>query len=246
MREPPRGLPPPPRLSLSVREWRATSSPAPNARSFVKTGLGDRVANIFVAAMGKSTLGLSYGLVAAETLIAPAMPSTTARAGGVFLPIISSLSKQAGSLPGATARKLGTFLIQAQLQCGAHSSAMFMTAAAQNLLSLKLAAEVTGVPLSNPWCVPLAPRPSPLAPPASRLAGESPCSPARALVGPASTLFAAGRVTRRITWFVAAVVPALVSLIVTPFLVYKLAPPEIKARARAAAEAPPPAPLWRA
>ncbi len=37
---------------------------------------------MFVAAMGKSTLGLSLGLNVAETLLAPAMPSTSARAGG--------------------------------------------------------------------------------------------------------------------------------------------------------------------
>jgi DASS family divalent anion:Na+ symporter len=139
--------------------------------------------------------------VLSEALISPAMPSTTARAGGVFLPIILSLSKQAGSLPGATARRLGAFLVQAQLQSCAHSSALFLTAAAQNLLALKLAAEVTGVPLANPW----------------------------------------------VTWFVAASVPALVSLIVTPFAVFKLLPPELKdppeapaaARARLAAMGPP-------
>lgn len=133
------------------------------AKGFVKTGLGDRVATLFVAALGRSTLGLSYGLVLAETAIAPAMPSTTARAGGVFLPIISSLAKQAGSLPGPTANRLGAFLVQAQLQCAAHSSALFLTAAAQNLLALKLAAEVTGSAIANPWvtwfvaaCVPAA------------------------------------------------------------------------------------------
>lgn len=69
--------------------------------------------------LGKSTLGLSYGLTISEALIAPAMPSTTARAGGVFLPIIKSLSLSAGSKPGdASSRKLGAFLIQSQLQVG--------------------------------------------------------------------------------------------------------------------------------
>jgi di/tricarboxylate transporter len=50
--------------------------------SFVQTGLGDRVATFFVKILGKSTLGLSYGLTISEALLAPAMPSTTARAGG--------------------------------------------------------------------------------------------------------------------------------------------------------------------
>lgn len=67
--------------------------------------------------LGKSTLGLSYGLTFSEALIAPAMPSTTARAGGVFLPIIKSLSLSAGSKPGdPSAKKLGSYLVQSQFQ----------------------------------------------------------------------------------------------------------------------------------
>ncbi|KAK4741188.1 hypothetical protein SAY87_024776 [Trapa incisa] len=121
------------------------------ARGFVKTGLGDRIATYFVKWLGKSTLGLSYGLTLSEALIAPAMPSTTARAGGVFLPIIKSLSLSSGSRPGdSSSRKLGSYLIQSQFQCAANSSALFLTAAAQNLLCLKLAEEL-GIIISSPW-----------------------------------------------------------------------------------------------
>ncbi|RZS10932.1 hypothetical protein BHM03_00042209 [Ensete ventricosum] len=88
------------------------------ARGFVKTGLGDRIATYFVKWLGKSTLGLSYGLTISEALIAPAMPSTTARAGGVFLPIIKSLSLSSGSKPGdRSAGKLGSYLVMSQFQC---------------------------------------------------------------------------------------------------------------------------------
>jgi len=122
------------------------------ARGFVKTGLGDRVATLFVKFLGKSTLGLAYGLTVSEAIIAPAMPSTTARAGGVYLPIISSLAENAGSKPNdPSARKLGAFLIQAQLQCAGASSALFMTAAAQNMLSIKLGQEVAGITIASPW-----------------------------------------------------------------------------------------------
>lgn len=72
------------------------------AKGFVQTGLGDRIATFFVKILGKSTLGLSYGLTISEALLAPAMPSTTARAGGVYLPIIKSLVREVGfrsSLP---------------------------------------------------------------------------------------------------------------------------------------------------
>lgn len=160
------------------------------ARGFVRTGLGDRVATMFVRALGKSTLGLSYGLTISEAILAPAMPSTTARAGGVYLPIIQSLAKQAGSEPGPTSRKLGAFLVQTQLQSSGHSSAMCMTAAAQNLLSLKIAASL-GIVVASPW----------------------------------------------LTWFKAACVPAIIGLLVTPLLVYKLYPPEVQNTPEAPAQA---------
>lgn len=121
------------------------------ARGFVKTGLGDRIATYFVKWLGKSTLGLSYGLTVSEALIAPAMPSTTARAGGVFLPIIKSLSLSGGSLANdKSSKKLGSYLIQSQFQASGNSSALFLTAAAQNLLCLKLAEEL-GVVVGSPW-----------------------------------------------------------------------------------------------
>lgn len=72
---------------------------------------------VFVRWLGKSTLGLSYGLVLSEAAISPAMPSSTARAGGIFLPIIKSLAEANDSLPkDDSARKLGAYLIQSQLQ----------------------------------------------------------------------------------------------------------------------------------
>jgi len=87
------------------------------ARGFVKTGLGDRIATYFVKMLGSSTLGLSYGLTISEACIAPAMPSTTARAGGVFLPIIKSLSLSDESKPNhPSSRKLGSYLVMTQFQ----------------------------------------------------------------------------------------------------------------------------------
>ncbi|KAE8769793.1 2-oxoglutarate/malate translocator, chloroplastic [Hordeum vulgare] len=82
-----------------------------------KTGLGDRIATYFIKWLGGSTLGLSYGLTVSEARITPAMPSTTARAGGVFLPIIKSLALSAGSKPNdQLSRKLGSYLVMTQFQ----------------------------------------------------------------------------------------------------------------------------------
>ena len=49
---------------------------------FIKSGLGKRVAYAIVSVFGKTTLGLTYSLVFAEALLAPAIPSVAARAGG--------------------------------------------------------------------------------------------------------------------------------------------------------------------
>ncbi|KAM0004343.1 putative solute carrier family 13 [Helianthus debilis subsp. tardiflorus] len=86
-------------------------------RGFVKTGLGDRLAMYFVKWFGKSTLGLAYGLAIGEAIILPAMPSATARASGIFLPVINSLAIASGSSPhNGSAHKLDAYLIESQLQ----------------------------------------------------------------------------------------------------------------------------------
>ncbi|MCK7530721.1 MAG: anion permease [Marinilabiliales bacterium] len=45
------------------------------SRGFIKTGLGARVAYHFMAWLGRRTLGLGYGLVATDLVLAPAIPS---------------------------------------------------------------------------------------------------------------------------------------------------------------------------
>lgn len=150
------------------------------ARGFIKTGLGARIAYLFVALLGKKTLGLSYGLIASDLVLAPAIPSNTARAGGVVYPILRSLAKAYGSEPDdGTARKIGAYLTKVAFQGTVITSAMFLTAMAANPLAASLAGE-QGVTIT--WT----------------------------------------------GWAVAALVPGLVSLIVIPFLIYRMYPPEIK------------------
>lgn len=118
------------------------------ARGFNKTGLGSRIGYMFMRAFGKRTLGLSYGLIATEMILAPAIPSSTARGGGVIYPILLSVAEAYGSNPDdGTARKLGAFLTKTSFQTLIVSSAMFLTAMAANPLSVKFAAE-QGVEIS--------------------------------------------------------------------------------------------------
>ena len=124
------------------------------ARGFIKTGLGSRIAYLFVSLLGKKTLGLSYGLVASDLILAPAIPSNTARAGGVVFPILQSLAKAYGSRPDdGTARKIGSFLTITAFQGTVITSAMFLTAMAANPLAAQLAGDA-GVEISwGLWAV---------------------------------------------------------------------------------------------
>jgi divalent anion:Na+ symporter, DASS family len=156
------------------------------SRGFIKTGLGARIAYLFMSVLGKKSLGLSYGLVATDLIMAPAIPSNTARAGGVVFPILQSIAKAYDSDPDdGTAGRIGRFLTLVAFQGTIITSAMFLTAMAANPLAASLAGDL-GVEIT--WT----------------------------------------------GWAVAALVPGIVSLLVVPFVIYKLAPPEIKETPEAA------------
>ncbi len=150
------------------------------SRGFIKTGLGARIAYLFMQALGKKSLGVAYGLIGADLVLSPAIPSNTARGGGVIYPVLASIAKAYGSEPDeTTARRIGAFLTKASFQGLVITSAMFLTAMAANPLAAKLAGE-QGVEIT--WG----------------------------------------------SWAVAAIVPGLLSLLVIPYLIYKIYPPEIK------------------
>ncbi|MCP5470370.1 MAG: anion permease [Chlamydiales bacterium] len=100
---------------------------------FVRTGLGSRIAYYFVAIFGKKTLGLSYSLLCSEVILAPAIPSVTARTGGIIFPIARGLAKSFGSDPElGTEKRIGSFLLFVAYQGSVITSAMFLTAMAAN------------------------------------------------------------------------------------------------------------------
>ncbi|MDR3683999.1 MAG: anion permease [Geothrix sp.] len=148
------------------------------SRGFIKTGLGARVAYTFMALLGRRTLGLSYGLAATDLVLSPAIPSNTARAGGIVMPIMASLARVYGSLPDGTARRMGSFLTLTVYQVDCITSAMFLTAMAANPLAQKLAGDLK------------------------------------------VTLTWGG-------WALAALVPGLISLLVVPYVIYKVHRPEV-------------------
>jgi DASS family divalent anion:Na+ symporter len=150
------------------------------SRGMIKTGLGRRIAFLFIRAIGRHSLGLSYALISTEALLASVIPSTGARSGGIIFPITKSLAEAYESRPGPSARRLGSFLMTAVYQCNVVVCAMYLTGQASNPIIARLAKEVTGIDVTY---------------------------------------------TR---WLVAALLPAVLSLLLVPVLIYRVFPPEIK------------------
>ena len=118
------------------------------SRGMLKTGLGRRIAFVFIRAIGHHSLGLGYALVSTDMVLATVVPSNAARSGGILFPLAKSLANAYESKPGPTARRLGAFLLTLMYQCDVIICAMFITGQVSNVLIAKFAREATGIELS--------------------------------------------------------------------------------------------------
>ncbi|MDR3590694.1 MAG: DASS family sodium-coupled anion symporter [Negativicutes bacterium] len=149
-------------------------------QAFIETGLGLRIAYILIGKIGKTTLGLGYVAALTDLVISPAIPSNTARTGGVVYPIFRSLAVTLDSTPGPSARRIGGYLTVLLYQISLTTSAIFLTAQAVNPLVATFAKSILKVDVT--W----------------------------------------------LSWAQANIVPGLIILLVVPYLVYKIFPPELK------------------
>ena len=115
------------------------------ARVMLDTGLARRIALVFIRAVGRSSLGISYALVMTDVTLASGVPSITARSAGMLLPIARRIAELFDSSPGPTAGRLGTFLVAALYQGSAVACAMFFTGQASNILGASLAGKLVNV-----------------------------------------------------------------------------------------------------
>lgn len=150
------------------------------ARAVTATGVGFRVAYFFVELFGHSALTLGYSIAASDLVLAPFVPSDTARGGGIIYPIARSLAQVFHSEPGPTAARLGTFLILVGYHATYTASGMFLTSMAANPLIAEFARKIAHVELT--W----------------------------------------------MTWALGAAVPGMLSMLVVPYLLYRMYPPEIR------------------
>jgi DASS family divalent anion:Na+ symporter len=148
------------------------------ATGVIKTGLGARIAYGLVSLFGGSTLGLGYSIVGTDLVLAPAIPSHTARVGGVTFPILQSITRSAPGIMAGRAGDTNAFLTLTAYHGTVVTSAMFLTAMIGNPLAATFA-QAQGISIS--WNM----------------------------------------------WAASAAVPGLLSLIVVPLVVMRLAPPGI-------------------
>jgi DASS family divalent anion:Na+ symporter len=122
------------------------------SRGLKKTGLGNRIGLMFIAALGKRTIGIGYGLAVCELVLAPFTPSNTARGGGIVHPIMKSIATAFDSDPAkGTQGKIGTYLSLVNMHANTITSGMFVTATAPNPLVVDYVARVTNQGFHLSW-----------------------------------------------------------------------------------------------
>lgn len=118
------------------------------SRAFIKSGLGKRIAYLFMSWMGKSTLGLAYALMLTGLLLAPIIPSGAARLGSILYPLHLSIAHAYDSRPeNGTARRIGSYIFFNILQCNFLSNSLFLTSMSANLMIAGFAHEM-GISIS--------------------------------------------------------------------------------------------------
>ena len=118
------------------------------ALGYKKTGLGKRVSLLMIKYMGKSSLGLGYAVAFSDLVLAPFMPSNTARSGGSVFPVAINIPHIFDSYPDKDPRKLGSYISWVAIATTCITSSMFLTALAPNLLAVDLITKSTGHTIS--------------------------------------------------------------------------------------------------
>jgi hypothetical protein len=118
------------------------------AKAVTATGFGTRVGYLFVERFARTPLSLGYSMAAADLVLAPFIPSDTARGGGVVFPIARSVASAFGSEPGPTAKRMGSFLMLVSFHTTYVASAMFLTGMAANPLIAEFASKIGHVELT--------------------------------------------------------------------------------------------------
>lgn len=110
------------------------------SRGIMKTKLGERIAYLLIYFIGSTPLKLAYIISSVELLFAPVIPSNTARAGGIMMPIVKAVAQTLGEdKENISYNEIRSFLVQVAFHANVITSAMFLTAMVGNPLAQSLA-----------------------------------------------------------------------------------------------------------
>ena len=116
------------------------------ALAYDKAGLGRRIALTLVKRMGRNPVTLGYAIIAAETVLAPVTPSSTARSAGTIYPIIRNIPGLYDSKANdPSARKIGSYIMWVGVAASNITSSLFLTGLAPNLLAVEIVRRATGI-----------------------------------------------------------------------------------------------------
>ena len=118
------------------------------SRAVTQTGFGERIGFLFIERFARSPLSLAYSLAGADLVLAPFIPSDTARGGGVVFPITRSVAGAFGSEPGPTSKLIGSFLVLVSFHTTYTASGIYLTGMAANPLIAEFASKIGHVELT--------------------------------------------------------------------------------------------------
>ena len=118
------------------------------ARAIGSTGLGMRVAYVLIRRFATTPLRLGYAIVSAGMLVAPFVPSDTARGAGVVFPVTRSLALAFASEPGPSAGRIGSFLMLTGFHGNYLASAVFLTSMVANPLIAQFVMKIANLEIT--------------------------------------------------------------------------------------------------
>lgn len=115
---------------------------------YEKSGLGRRIALNLVRLLGRRTLGLGYAVACIDLILAPFMPSNTARSGGLIYPIIKNIPALYRSQPETGIYAIGGYIMWIAFAAQAITSSMFLTGNAANLFATSVLKDTAKISVS--------------------------------------------------------------------------------------------------
>lgn len=115
---------------------------------FVITGLGKRIAYFLIDKFGHTTLRLGYVSTLTDFILSPAIPSNTARSGGLVYPIFQNLAYTLDSYPDKNPKRVGAFFMSFLYQNSLTTGTLFVTAGAIMPMMIHLCNTIMGADIS--------------------------------------------------------------------------------------------------